>query len=324
MNDLSSQYGSRARPSNPVDPVRSACQMAVFGNLEKKDFFGSSDPYLVLKRSFEDGSLREVVRTETVKNSLNPMWRPLRISVQKLCNGDYDRPITAECWDWNSSGNDEMMGSAQTSLRELMQPRGELSLRHWSKKKQALTDKSSGQIVIAESAVAHNFTFLDYVRGGLEVSLIVSVDFTASNGNPASPQSLHFMSPYQNCYEQVISSVGEILAAYDADGMFPAFGFGGMINGRVSHCFALNGDPQNSEVRGVSGILTAYRNALSQVPLHGPTLFAPTIATAHAYATQSAQLQSSKKYYVLLIITGEWRVVATVTLLGPWLRRCDG
>ncbi len=37
-------------------------------------------------------------------------------------------------------------------------------------------------------------TFLDYIKGGLRLNLVVAVDMTASNGDPASPRSLHFIN----------------------------------------------------------------------------------------------------------------------------------
>ncbi len=56
-----------------------------------------------------------------------------------------------------------------------------------------------------------------------------------------------------------ISAVGAVLEHYDTDRMFPAFGFGGFLNGTTSHCFPLNGNPNNPEVAGVRGILDTYR-----------------------------------------------------------------
>ena len=37
------------------------------------------------------------------------------------------------------------------------------------------------------------FSFLDYVRGGTELACTISIDFTASNGNPQSQDSLHYI-----------------------------------------------------------------------------------------------------------------------------------
>ena len=65
----------------------------------------------------------------------------------------------------------------------------------------------------------------------------VAVDFTASNGDPRDPRSLHFNSPGQpNQYEMAIKAVGEIIQDYDTDKLFPALGFGARLppDGRVS------------------------------------------------------------------------------------------
>ncbi|XP_037243501.1 copine-8 isoform X5 [Falco biarmicus] len=59
--------------------------------LDKKDFFGKSDPFLVFHRSNEDGSFTICHKTEVIKNTLNPVWQAFKISVRALCNGDYDR-----------------------------------------------------------------------------------------------------------------------------------------------------------------------------------------------------------------------------------------
>lgn len=49
---------------------------------------------------------------------------------------------------------------------------------------------------------------------------------------------------------QAIVGVGEVLQFYDSDKHFPAWGFGGRASyGSVSHCFNLNGSPEESEVR---------------------------------------------------------------------------
>lgn len=39
-------------------------------------------------------------------------------------------------------------------------------------------------------------SFLDFVRGGLSLNLHCAIDFTASNGEPTHPQSLHFVGKH--------------------------------------------------------------------------------------------------------------------------------
>lgn len=93
-------------------------------NLDKKDFFGKSDPYLEFLRVNEDNSFVVVHRTEVIKNTLKPIWAPFRVPARSLCNGDYDRSILVKCWDWNSSGSPDIIGQFTTNLRELTRGSG--------------------------------------------------------------------------------------------------------------------------------------------------------------------------------------------------------
>lgn len=49
------------------------------------------------------------------------------------------------------------------------------------------------------------------------MNFTVAIDFTASNGNPATPSSLHYLNPYgtPNQYAAAIMAVGEIIQDYD-------------------------------------------------------------------------------------------------------------
>ena len=105
-------------------------------------------------------------------------------------------------------------------------------------------------------------TFVDYLRSGWAVSLVAAIDYTASNGEPNQPGSLHTMGQ-NNQYESALWNVGQVVEPYDLDKSFPVFGFGGIprhigINA-VSHCFAMNGNPANPEIIGIQGIVQAYR-----------------------------------------------------------------
>lgn len=49
-----------------------------------------------------------------------------------------------------------------------------------------------------------------------QVNCTIAVDFTASNGDPRSPQSLHYNdSANPNLYARALRSVGEIIQDYD-------------------------------------------------------------------------------------------------------------
>jgi len=87
--------------------------------LDKKDFFGKSDPFLVFSRVNENRTFTVVHKTEVVKCNLNPTWRPFTLPVRTLCNGDIDRVIQVECYDWNQSGSHELIGNFMTTVKEL-------------------------------------------------------------------------------------------------------------------------------------------------------------------------------------------------------------
>ncbi|KAJ1552304.1 Copine-1, partial [Nowakowskiella sp. JEL0078] len=123
-------------------------------------------------------------------------------------------------------------------------------------------------------------TFLDYINGGVDIDIAVSIDFTGSNGDPSDINSFHYMNPerWANDYQKAIYSIGSIIEGYDSDKQFAVFGFGAAFNtSQVSHCFALNGNEAQPYVFEVDGIFEAYGQALPLLKLAGPRMFGPTI-----------------------------------------------
>ncbi|PWA89020.1 calcium-dependent phospholipid-binding Copine family protein [Artemisia annua] len=274
-------------------------------NLDNKDRFSKSDPFLRVSRIVEAGGPIPICKTEVVNNNLNPVWKPLCITMQQY--GSKDNPLVIECFDFNSDGNHVLIGKMQTSiegLEKLYQAKAGAnfvypSSRHHSEK------VLKGSLFVDGYVEKELYSFLDYISSGFELNFMVAVDFTASNGDPRRSDSLHYIDPSGrlNSYQQAIMEVGEVIQVYDYDKRFPAWGFGGrMFDGSVSHCFNLNGQAGNFEVEGVHGIMTAYQSALHTVSLHGPTLFGQIINQAAEIAGQSLSTNSNK-YFVLLIIT---------------------
>ncbi|KAH7474870.1 hypothetical protein KRP22_003453 [Phytophthora ramorum] len=290
--------------------------------LDNKDgWFGASDPFLNIYRLRDENadplattSWSLVWRSEVVMNNCDPKWRRATLSVQTLCNGNLSRLLKIECMDWEKSGKHQFIGSCTVKAAEFVT--GEVrSLDLINRERQAKKGKrykTSGVLVLEQIEIFKRHTFAEYLRGGCEVSLIVGIDYTASNGSPSDPSSLHYTgASYQgqmNDYQAAISATGAILEPYDADKRFPVYGFGGLVNGAVSHCFPLTFDPSQPEVEGIGGIMNAYSNSFQFVQLHGPTMFAPLVHQAAAIArTFSAPVEQGAsgnlKYFVLLIIT---------------------
>lgn len=134
----------------------------------------------------------------------------------------------------------------------------------------------------------------------------VAIDFTLSNGHPSERDSLHYLDLNKNEYLNAIRSVGNILQYYDSDKHIPVLGFGATVppsTNRASHCFALNGNIFDPEVDGLDGVVEAYKNALKNVNLYGPTNFAPIIELINDMAEGEQVDQLNQKYNILLIIT---------------------
>ncbi|XP_032182303.1 copine-9 isoform X2 [Mustela erminea] len=239
--------------------------------LDKKDFFGKSDPFLVFYRSNEDGT--------TVK---------------------------IDVYDWDRDGSHDFIGEFTTSYRELSKAQNQFTVyevlnpRKKCKKKKYV---NSGTVTLLSFSVDSEFTFVDYIKGGTQLNFTVAIDFTASNGNPLQPTSLHYMSPYQlSAYAMALKAVGEIIQDYDSDKLFPAYGFGAKVppEGRISHQFPLNNNDEDPNCAGIEGVLESYFQSLRTVQLYGPTYFAPVI---NQVARAAAKISDGSQYYVLLIIT---------------------
>ncbi|EDO26801.1 predicted protein, partial [Nematostella vectensis] len=204
-------------------PIHISSQQLCNGDYDRvlKDFFGKSDPYLEFSRAKEDGSFVVVHRTEVVSNNLNPKWKPIHISSQQLCNGDYDRVLKVNCYDWDDDGSHDLIGTFTTTLRELSTCQQGGAELQWpcineKKRKKKKNYKNSGVIFLSSCQVVRVASFLDFIQGGCQINFTVGIDFTGSNGNPASPTSLHYINPYApNEYCQALTAVGEIIQDYD-------------------------------------------------------------------------------------------------------------
>jgi vacuolar-type H+-ATPase subunit F/Vma7 len=282
-------------------------------NLDKKDFFGKSDPYLEISRGREDGSCIIVYKTEVLKKTMNPKWKPFTVSGQKLCKNDHDRPLKFTVWGWDRNGTPDLIGHSTTSVRALL---GDEKSRITAldvieparKAKKGWKYKNSGVLQFKHCRNVISPTFLDFIRGGCTLSLMVAIDFTASNGDPNLPSSLHYQHPNEvNEYAQIITSVCNIITPYTSDQWFPAWGFGAKLppSNRISHCFALSGNNSNPEVRGLKGIMDAYEKTLKQARFHGPTILSQVLSSAIHQVRSNFTTQKNQQYHVLLIITDD-------------------
>lgn len=136
---LPSSWG---RPEQMVTSVELELSAA---KLDKKDLFGKSDGYVIIKA---DGV--ELARTNTVKKSLDPEWEPVTlyfkdaIRVADIAN----KMFSLEVWDYDKGKSDDEIGSATCSLLD-MKRRTNLTLIA-SKNRRRKRSKSSGTLFITK------------------------------------------------------------------------------------------------------------------------------------------------------------------------------
>ncbi|KAL7978715.1 hypothetical protein Chor_013204 [Crotalus horridus] len=193
--------------------------------LDKKDLFGKSDPFLEFYKQGDDGKWMLVHRTEIV------------------------------CYDYDNDGGHDFIGEFQTSVGTMCKDGSVVSfeghIQGWEeerchsppqfekvefecinpkKQKKKRSYKNSGIIIVKSCKITRDYSFLDYILGGCQLMFTVGIDFTASNGNPRDPTSLHYINPMgSNEYLSAIWAVGQIIQDYDTDKMFPALGFGAQL-----------------------------------------------------------------------------------------------
>ena len=280
-------------------------------HLDNKDTFGKSDPFLEISKVSNDNNFIPVHRSLHIDNTLNPNWEPFYIPLQKLCNSNYDLQLKIKCYDYDNDGGHDLIGEFCTTLGEMLKADSvklQWDLINPKKLKKKKGYKNSGVIMLESINVIPSFSFLDYIMSGCQINFTVGIDFTASNGDPTCPSSLHYMNPNEpNEYLKSLIAVGEICQDYDTDKMFPALGFGAKIppHSEVSFEFPLNFNPSNPYCQGIFGIVAAYQACVRQITLWGPTNIAPIVNHVIKF-TESILADNenfASNYFILLLLT---------------------
>jgi len=107
--------------------------------------FGKSDPFIIInahpKGLNTTGHI--VAKSEYIKSNLNPVWQPLYIS-PNLTSG-YETSLVVQVWDFDGDGTHDLIGEAQTSLRQLIQEGQQLLLKNKKSEK-----KNSGMFFVRQ------------------------------------------------------------------------------------------------------------------------------------------------------------------------------
>ncbi|KAJ7370747.1 Copine-4 [Desmophyllum pertusum] len=209
------------------------------------------------------------------------------------------------CYDWDQDDNNDLIGCVDVTLRDLIGT------------KESGIDCFDYDDDGSHDFIGSNSTTLRQLLETKQTGVRFGIDFTASNGDPNHPQSLHFLNPYEpNEYVKALVAVGEVCQDYDSDKFFPALGFGARIppNNQVSHEFPLNFNATNPYCQGIPEIVAAYQNCIRQVQLYGPTNVSPIINHVIRFAEQAAKENAASDTKLAIIKAS--RLPMSVIIVG--------
>ena len=267
--------------------------------------FSKSNIFFVINHSKDEGKKRPVYKSNEY-NTLNIKSNLIKIESDCLCQSMNDK-IFLEIYSYLNfpvllaSGNFTLSqlksNSSMNQLTEVIlydmnqENKGFAKIQYYVKNKTSYIDKLS--------------------KKRMQINLEIAIDYTKSNKSPNDPRSNHYINGFDlNDYENAIKSCCEILAPYDADQLFPVYGFGGIppiLNGRpnntVSHCFNINFS-ENAEIHGIQNILQFYRESLNRVVLSGNTKFSFFLKKVISNINKDLKYKIKvNHYYILLILT---------------------
>eukprot|EP00794_Sanderia_malayensis_P007796 gene7796-8642_t len=292
--------------------------------LSKKglNIFGKCDAYFELERKLKDDRYHPVYRSEVIFRNSDPRWRPIEITLQKLCNGNKDNGVQITVFHFNPKGNHAFIGSAETSYSSMTERIGDvktLQLRKGGLSRSASVDSKRGghdsvgksMVRILQCVPEEQYSLVDYVKGGCRVNFLAAIDFSLSNGGRDDESSLHYCDESQiNVYEEALQAMGSWLSYYDARNRYKLYGFAGILNGDASSvsCFQLKrtASVKKQFIGGPSAIeelVSLYRSHLACIELSGPTLFTPVLKQMIKEDLKPEISQESQHYTLALILT---------------------
>ncbi len=273
-------------------------EINVYLNLKRSN---KIHPFYYFKRNISKGGnilFVKSYKSEVLSYNSDSKYSFSQVTVETIALNDNDnnKPFLIEVYD---SKNMDVIGYQNIVLNQFNES------NNYKQSHQLLTPNTNIPLTDCSIDIKVNLTkkyrFIDYLAGGLQISLIVGIDFTSSNKPITDAYSLHYInSNYHNGYEKAILSCGNIVGYYDYDQKFPVFGYGAKLPGSdlVDHCFPINFDV-DPNIISIQNVLLAYRSCVQKIRMFGPTYFAPIIKQT----INISKMHNKNNYYILMILT---------------------
>lgn len=297
IDSLNPNHGSFILKAQVLHEDNYEASIKVF--LYSRDKSTKINPYFYLKRDSDENSRTNAYKSEVMENQLSHFYDFSLITIKTLYlnNNSINRPFIIEFHDNLTS---KIMGYQKVDLDQFSKLNG------FKIKFNLLGNVDHNLIINYELVITlvkleKLYRLVDFLRGGLQISMILGIDFTCSNKQIDDPNSLHYINDNAlNPYENAIDGCGKILSKYDYDQKFPVYGFGALVGDEeeVNYCFPINFRENNPFIESFENISKNYRECLKKIKLYGPTCFAPVIRT-----TLELRKSDDNVYYVLIILT---------------------
>ena len=260
-------------------------------------------PYFIIKRNISTNrsfSPKKSVRVHTEKRNWIKVFKSeiledhkkvnyfteYNLKVENICE-DLSDPIMVDFYDFDK--NSKYIGYIYIYLEKFYSQQN-ITLNLICEG----NDKENSELKIS-CDFTKIFKFLEYLQAGLEISLIIGIDFSNKN-------SFHDISTEKpNNYERAIKACGGILANYDTDQLFPVYGLGIVLEETeiMNPCFPINFQ-SNPCVFTIDGVLKIYREALRKLKIFAKSYFAPIIKQT----IENAHLRKDNHiYFILMLVT---------------------
>ena len=308
IGSLEINYKTLENQNNNLDTEISIFQFSIILNnsifSEKPNSL--NDIFYVIKNMKDGKNKRLVYKSHEYNFEFNKLKKTSRIAIESdlLCN-NANMEIFFELYSPSISLK-KPLGYSSFNLNYL-----ESNLNHDKKVEKEIKSLNYGEIgnftiyYIRKNKV----TFESFIKNS-EIYLEIAIDYTESNGMPQNEESLHYINEV-NDYEKAIKSCGDILVNYDSDHLIPVYGFGGIPEGKkkdVSHCFNINFNENDANIKEVKNVIDFYKESLKKVKFSGPTCFCPVIKKVIGKINEDLKNNPLENHYYFLMILTDGKI----------------
>ena len=182
--------------SNTLCTIQLRCSSLVGGGWGR-----GLSPFFKLSKLREDGSEVGCYKSEVKPNNANPSFMEIKATAVQLANGDFYRPMKLEIFSYVNNGNHQYVGEVQISLNQLSdmsQNKSTLEIHNILKK-----GAFAGNLHCDGFVMTPQPTFIEYIKGGTQLSFMVAIDFTSSNLAANDQRSVKICASFTRSFQNL-------------------------------------------------------------------------------------------------------------------------